>query len=326
MSNSGESKLPKILNALGTLAVLLATPIGFFYTLKGNLVLTALFTLVGVGALVFISQNLIKEKKKEYKYENERNVTKEYSLLAVYIVIALVLFPFMFHFISVDFFEKENLQKNGKDKLGNITAIFEKYEEIVEKEVDLFKSDAYNLAYRFFTTPQSGAKDTLETLFGKGVLGLEGFRKNNLDQEAEINKNLAEAIVDKQQKIRSTYDLGSLKPNAEKYVAETTNVFESWKHTRVAQAYGDVDNQIQKVLEAVEEKMPDFEYEMTETNELNLDKPLKSITNAQTKTLLIVGGLIIIFFIIILAEYFQEDRRKSLLIKKKKKNNTGIKI
>ncbi len=321
MAKQGEkqSKMPEILNGIGIFIIALVTPVGILYTTNGNILITAIAMILLLGAIIFLSKYLIHNKKREksglgrVKDTRTNNHTPEWILLFLYALVALIILPFMFHWVDVEFVRKKQLKSMGYQKLESLKNLETTYNDSVTTKINLLEKEVENLQDRYIADrTAANATAIIEKLHVKdGVIEFSKRPKGDDKMKEQISTELGKRVDD----LKSDYDLSKSGINIDEYYSKTYAIFSKWKFLQVSYTYTkDIDAKFDQVLTTMQEKMPNFDYQKPEFQDMKLDDPLNSITSASGIKILLMIIAFILIHAMVLAEYLNANRKTSDLV------------
>jgi len=327
--NSGKAgTTAQLFNAIGAFAITALTPVGILYTLNGNLILTAIISFVILIGIMLLSKYLIDNKRREKSgftnkaADRTNNKTGEYVVLSAYIILAIVIFPFMFHFIDVDFTRKKDLIYLGTEKLKSIKYLEAEYNRVVAEKANLIEEEAKGYLTSYLIGKENWSeKDKIQEVIGENKAIFDEYEANSSDEMAKetLKQRITDEISSKKEAVIEEYNLGNLTDELETYYKKTEAVFLNWKIMKVSNAYYDIDLQYNKYYAAMKTEMPEFEYTKPESKDMLLDSPMASLKNASVLIILLVLVGTVLLHILVLAEYLNTSRKDSVLIMDKKK-------
>lgn len=310
MSNKEEkTKIPilsKILNIVGLLFAAIFTFMGLIYVTYGNIWLSAFITIVVIIVLFFLSDRLLTLKIQQKK---KQDITPETAIGIIYLIVFLVLLPFHFHFIDLDFNRKDVIKKAGLDKLDKLKVLKTKYEEAITDKKNqlntLINTNFNNLKTADKNNRKLYADKLLETL-GKGVdteMLMSSPKEDGTAQAIEESKKR------KEKTITQTYEQENLHKEYEAYYDKANKTFENWDRMKISYYYSDIDNMYKTMYKSYKDKMPDFAYqEKIQSKDINITNPIDSVQSAGFGKLLIALVVLLILHLCILASYLIVER------------------
>jgi len=311
------STISKLFNALGALALTILTTIGLFYVFHGNLIIVGILFIVILVGIMLISKYLIDNKlKKRSGTKSETMDTRidnrkpEYILLSLYFLIGIVLFPFIYHFIDVDFARKNELRIAGITKVKSITDLKIAYNDVVQDSINkkIMQIESIEKAY-FFNKNNASTRNELL-----------GFLNNNpsvLEDEDTKLKGEIKRIKHKVPVIfEENYGLGNVETEINEYVEKASFVFEKWKMKDVSKYFLEIDKKFDEYYIIMTNKIPGFSFNKPKSEEFNVDSPLYSLLNGTISRIFLVFIFVMFLMVLTLWEYFNTGRKKSSLIKK----------
>lgn len=314
----------KWVNLIGLLSFLVSVFMGLIYILHGNLVYDIVFSLIAFGALWYLSSLLVdfKEKKK-----NVSDDTPEILAGIGYLIIALVCAFFIFHFINMDFNQKDNIKTEGIDKVNAARQVQDEYQKAVKGKANRFTTSVYTAARNFLNTPDYTNRAALVALTSTGISDADMNRYQRLRHslvEREKFLSIANKVAaDRSPIIEAKYELGNVSADFDSYCNNAMAVFENWQMLKVSYYYNNINAEAEKFGQAAKAKMPDFQYTPVAGKNLVIDNVFDSISNVSIGKILLIFGLIILLYLIILLPYITATRVRPPL--KRNKNYEGEK-
>lgn len=300
--------VPRIFYFIGLAFCTIFTFIGLIYVLHGNIPLSAFLSLLVLTALAILSSYLTYFKTKKGK---KTNFLPEYILGGAYFLVFLISFPFIFHFIEVDFSRKDELIRAGTDRVNMITQLKAEYEMAIDQKVNSFSDSVKTyLSTYLLVSGKAATRNILISLLGVNTVNFSDYEQRH-NNSAAIEKLKADIEVAKESKItfiRAKYDLGNVNTESQEYCDKVLPVFESWRFLKVSYYYYDIGNMHQKVCNAAVNKMPDFLCTQMVPPDTDLENALKSVFNA---SILKIGLFFLVALLInlcILAPYLASHR------------------
>ena len=305
--------IAKIFSTIGMIAVMPFTVVGLLYVLHGMILPTAFISIAILVAIVLLTKFLVNFKIKKRTY---RNLKPEIILISIYIIIAIITIPFMFHFIDVDFSRKNELVVMGKDKANSIIALKDEYKRTIKNKQRTFKTSVDDNLTEYFRTQQQVYKDSVENLIGK-VNEFSEFidDPDNEDVQTKIKNQIEKSKEDGVERIEANYKLGIIDAKSDIYVENAIRTFVGWKFLKVSQIYYEIDNEYQKVYDAIKEKMPEFEYTQSQVQDMKLDSAKNSFVKASVGKKILITLIIMILYAVVLLEYFTAERHEIILVR-----------
>ncbi len=232
-----------IFGLIGLIGVTMLSSVGLLYVLHGNILVTAIISIAILASLAMLTKFLKDDKIKDKTRANKK---PEIILITVYFIIAIISFPFIFHFINVDFSKKNELKTAGIEKAKTITDLIEEYNIAINSKIESFETKVDENLSEYIRTEDEIYKDSLIVLIGE--IDFTVYSSQEIKEQAEkAKKDEAKFIEDK-------YALGKIEISSETYVKNAKAIFEGWKLLKVSHAYYDIDNEYQKLYKVWQKK------------------------------------------------------------------------
>jgi hypothetical protein len=303
--------VPKVFNLIGLAFCAIFTFMGLIYYLRGNIPVTGFISVLVLIALMLLSTYLVifKTKKRDYK-----TLVPEYITGGAYGLLALCIFPFMFHFIDVEFNRKNELKKAGIDKLNELRDLKDAYISAKDEKINTFSVDVEATLGNYFLASGPDRvkyKNSLNEMLGAGTVN--SFSRYEFSPDSAY-KNMLKTEVEsaKQAKVRTIegqYRLGKVELECDDYYKRALPVFRNWRFMEVSYYYYDIDNMYAKVFAEAKRKMPDFDHAASITgSDMEIDNVFKSVAKAPLPSLILVFLLVGVLHLCILAPYFSVKR------------------
>lgn len=133
-----SARLILLMQAIGLLLSFVTIFLGALYAFNGSIAIAALISLFFVVSTFYLVTYFIKEKLKR-KRKGYPNIT--YAFFGVYGILSIAASFFVLHFINVEFFEKEEIQNTGNEKLKGLELFYREYDNITTQFCDLSKTN-----------------------------------------------------------------------------------------------------------------------------------------------------------------------------------------
>lgn len=275
MSNESptNSPVPLILMIIGLLAIVIFTGLGLLYVFRSDLAITATIctlTFVILGAIVFWLKTFKEKKRKEPYY------VPEYILGGFYGLVALLLFPIIFHYIYIDFFKKNELKAEGLVKLESIEQIKIDYQKEVNAKKEALETNVIEAYDKLlFNAGDREAreryKDALEDLLGKNTIAFEEFspitRKSNQEALQDQIMDMTEGMQERMERKFNTFEFDEI----DNYVAGVKPIFDHWDRFNVSFYYYDMERYYNKIKNLAQTRIRELDIPPYESNKVKLD-------------------------------------------------------
>ena len=233
-----SSKLILILQAIGLLLSFVTIFLGALYAFNGSVAIAALISLFFVVSAFYLISYFIAEKLKR-KRKGYPNAT--YLLFGVYGILSIVASFFVLHYINVEFFEKEEIQNTGNEKLKGLELFYKEYDNITNDFCETTKSnivlatgvtsindiDAATMAY-LKDTPINLDDDLIKSFINAGV---------NRTSTIETNKIAGLRLDFTNKKIQLLIDSAS-------FFDRKKDIIDHWNRLKIAETMNDLTERI----------------------------------------------------------------------------------
>lgn len=314
--NNSLPIVPTLFHFIGLVAMVIFVFIGLNYVLRGNLILTGFLSLLAfvIPLLAVQYARVLKMRKLQ-----NQNKTLELVLMSIFGVTALSVFPFIFHFVYIDFISKDDIKLAGKEKLEQLNEIQSQYDRALQDSIGYFENTARTKMNTYFLSSKSAKGDIktwFDEQFGEGAIDFyssETQVKNDVDEGLELH---AEQFLLK-------YDLGRVREEAKAYYREVEPVFDNWKFLKISYYYYDIDRMVQKLTDAVVSKMPDWSMEPAKEKSIQLGEFMSSLKRARMSVWLLNTAVFLVLVFCVSMPYMTAKRPVNPLREMNSKNYKG---
>lgn len=300
--------IPTILQFIGIIFCGLFTFIGLLYILNGSILTSGLITLVGIGGPFILVHFMAGWKSKKIKNNEGRSGrVSEYFLGTFYIIFFIFLFIIDFHYLSIDFLNRNNIKKSGLEKVEKISNLRDEYQTAIQQKVNSAGLIVKNAAIKFQTLPMGPEKvdaaNNITALLGAGTVG---FEPNNPNFDAQISAAQSSYENNERAKYRLESRMEAM-VDSESVAAKA--VFTDWKYFKIGYYYKNLDNIYLQYEQAAKTKMPDFVVTDKIESVYNINDPIKSLQTIPILQLLFFVLILLVVHLFILAPYIAVQRQ-----------------
>ena len=291
-----------ILQGIGVVFTLLASFLGLMYILKGDVIFSAVVSLVLVVIEFFLIEKFIKSKGEITK---NKFSTLSILLWSFYGIIAIPTSIFLMHTLTVEIYAKPNVQSVANKKIEDLTKMVSTFNAAKDASYLSFSIVLSNKLTRYAYDKKSVYRDTLKVLpYKMSEEELNNLNKNNIIQTVD------NSIMARKMKLLVVVD-SVVKTNT-KFLKKYKNVFDKWSHFQINYAFYELDELLNKNKEILTNGYKKhivfpgataFEYRYTQ-DETNLTNPLVLFGIYKPYLLFIA---VLFFHFLILLPYFLTD-------------------
>jgi hypothetical protein len=261
-----------ILQGIGVVATLIASFLGLMYILKGDVIISAVVSLVLVVIEFFLIEKFIKSKAEITK---NRFSTLSVLLWSIYLILAIPISIFLLHALTVEIYAKPNVQSIANKKIDDLTKMVSAFNTAKEASFESFSVELNNKLTQYAYDKKNILKETLKGQPYK----MSDEELGNLNKE-----NIIETVtfsIDAR-KIKLVPVVDTVVKTNQKFLNSYRNVFDKWSHFQINYAFYELDNLLKKNKETlingykkhiVFPMATSFEYTYTQ-EETNLTNPL----------------------------------------------------
>jgi len=310
-----------ILQGIGVVATLIASFLGLMYILKGDVIISAVVSLVLVVIEFFLIEKFIKSKEEITK---NRFSTLSVLLWSIYLILAVPISVFLLHALTVEIYAKPNVQSVANKKIDDLTKMVSAFNTAKEASFQSFSVDLTNKLTQYAYDKKSVLKDTLK----------EQPYKMSDEELGNLNKgNIIETVtfsIDAR-KMKLVPVVDTVVKTNQKFLKSYRNVFDKWSYFQINYAFYELDNLLKKNKEAlvngykkhiVFPMATAFEYTYTQ-EETNLTNPLVLFGIYKPYLLFIA---VLFFHLLILLPYLLTSTVGTYATGKKASQGGGIEI
>jgi hypothetical protein len=304
MKNNQESngiKSLDLLHLFGLIALGLPLFYGATYLFAGNMIISAVITVVLLLAL-YGCVALLKNQKNRFI---NRPGLGEYVSMILYVLVTLFAGVFVNHFLLTEVQLKNEVTLQGKSKVASYEAMFATAEQDIDDYGNLVASELNSacLSNDYNTLSKYGAQSTL-AVFGPTarISTIAVIKRDQMD------------VLDQQ--------LDDLRSQGKVFSKNMEQVFTDWQRSKIAQANYEMNERMNEDYIAIkgilDSKDITYGYTLPETNDIDIEDA-RRVWEARGAGLTITGILLVIINILLLAPYlFQEREREGGFINKGK--------
>jgi hypothetical protein len=311
--------MKNILQGIGIVFTLIASFLGLMYTLKGDVLISSLVSLVIIVIEYFLIEKFIKSKSEITK---NKFSTLSIVLWSVYIILAIPISIFLLHALNVEINAKSEIQKVANAKINDLTNMSTAYRTTVDKNV----------------TTLSILLDTKLTQYAYGnyKLGSElksspyNISENELDLLDRSNVGTLVSTFTQAKSIKLLSPVDSIDTKNKNFIARYGGVFDGWSRLHLNYAFYELDNLLvdnyQSLVNFDSQNMGFVPTRFTYTysvEETNMDKPFELFNKHKPYNLILV---VLLFHLLILLPYFIEPESGKYIKNKGTRQGGGLKI
>lgn len=291
-----------ILQGIGVVFTLLASFLGLMYILKGDVIFSAVVSLVLVVIEFFLIEKFIKSKGEITK---NKFSTLSILLWSFYGIIAIPTSIFLMHTLTVEIYAKPNVQSVANKKIEDLTKMVSTFNAAKDASYLSFSIVLSNKLTQYAYDKKSVYKDSLKALpYKMSEDELNNLKKDNIIQTVD------NSIMARKMKLMVVVD-SVVKTNT-KFLKKYKNVFDKWSHFQINYAFYELDKLLNKNKDILTNGYKKhivfpgataFEYSYTQ-DETNLTNPLVLFGIYKPYLLFIA---VLFFHFLILLPYFLTD-------------------
>ena len=315
MAEETKTKLlPNIFHLLGLIFLALFSFTGLIYILNGNIGLSSFIAILSVVIAMIIVHYLRVWKAKELKGNRElSSKVPELVLGGFYLILAISLFVINYHYLNIDFYNKNEIKKSALEKITNLENLKKEYGKAIDQKVNTLGNEVERASTNYKSAPAAAKpvyKGQLESILGSGTID---FLPNNPNFDSQVES----ARLRKENVLRTRYNLDSLDNASVTYLETVKPVFTDWKYLKVSYYYEDIDNFYNLYNNSAKAQMPDFSYSNPIISPYKVNDPVYSLKTSPVSEILLLSLLLIVLHLCILAPYFAANRSQQQLVRNK---------
>lgn len=292
-----------ILQGIGVVFTLLASFLGLMYILKGDVIFSAVVSLVLVVIEFFLIEKFIKSKTEITK---NKFSTLSILLWSFYGIIAIPISIFLMHTLTIEIYAKPNVQSVANKKIEDLTKMVSTFNAAKDASYNSFEVYLTNKLERY-----AGERNiNVKSVYKDSLLAFISERQlDNLD-ESDVLTTVKSVRDAKQKKLLQEVN-PVLQANTI-FLQKYSNVFDKWAHFQITYAFYELDNLLKKnkdiLINSYKKHIvfPNamvFDYNYTQ-DETNLSNPIELFGIYKPYLLFIV---VLFFHFLILLPYFLTD-------------------
>ena len=228
--------MKNILQGIGVVFTLLASFLGLMYILKGDVIFSAIVSLVLVVIEFFLIEKFIKSKEEITK---NRFSTLSILLWSIYGIIAIPTSIFLMHTLTVEIYAKPNVQSVANKKVEDLTKMVSTFNAASDASYLTFSIDLNNKLTDYTFDKSDNRKSILKSVPYK----MSDEELNNINS-ANIVQTVDNSILARKMKLLIVVD--SVVQTNNKFLKKYKNVFDKWAHFQVNYAFYELDNLLKK--------------------------------------------------------------------------------
>jgi hypothetical protein len=292
-----------ILQGIGVVFTLLASFLGLMYILKGDVIFSAVVSLVLVVIEFFLIEKFIKSKTEITK---NKFSTLSILLWSFYGIIAIPTSIFLMHTLTVEIYAKPNVQSVANKKIEDLTKMVSTFNAAKDASYNSFEVYLTNKLERYADERNINVK----SVYKDSLLAFISERQlDNLD-ESDVFTTVKSVKDAKEKKL-----LQEVNPVLQAdtiFLQKYSYVFDKWAHFQITYAFYELDNLLKKNKDILINSynkhivFPNamvFDYNYTQ-DETNLSNPIELFGIYKPYLLFIV---VLFFHFLILLPYFLTD-------------------
>jgi hypothetical protein len=312
--------MKNILQGIGIVFTLIASFLGLMYTLKGDVLISSLVSLVIIVIEYFLIEKFIQSKSEITK---NKFSTLSIVLWSVYTILAIPISVFLLHALNVEINAKSEIKNVANNKIQDLTNMSKSYRKNVDKNVSTLSLDLDN-TIRLYSRNSSSS---LESKLIDKPFNLSSAQLVSA-QNGEIEAIVRSFVTAKTKKLASVAD--TVEFNNANFINRYSGVFDGWSRLDINYAFYELDDLLKKNYDlfikndsaqmSFASDRFKFEYKIEDTN---MDKPLLLFNEYKPYYLILI---VLLFHFLILLPYIIEETSGSYAPKSKDKKGGGRKI
>jgi len=301
---TGHSKEPrlmiKILQGIGAVFALVTAFFGMMYILGGDILLSALVSLVLTTLLFFLVEQLVQRKVEVTK---QRFSIASLFLWISYILISIPLSLLLLHSLNVEIYHRQDIQAAAASKEKALNGMLAAYQTEVDDQLVMFQAAIGPLLHKYATDPGSELSLTKPPF---------AITQATLDAITLADVPLVVSLSTSARSTLFSMPDADIKTRNAQYVASYGKVFTNWERLKVPIAYSELDSLLAKNLRELQatfnkhkfDPSSNFTYSLPSATVL-MDKPLALWVRHRPYPLLLA---VVFFHVLLLLPFILKAR------------------
>jgi hypothetical protein len=228
--------MKKILQGIGIVFTLIASFLGLMYSLKGDILISGLVSLVIIVIEYFLIEKFIRSKS-----EITKNKFSALSIIlwSIYVLLAIPISVFLLHTLNVEINAKKEIQMSGNKKLTDLNKMVQEYKSTVDKNLTTLSIELSN---KLTLYSKKGNKDLENELMAAPFkMSLEELQGVN---SANVSIKVRSLLNAKATKLIAIAD--TISKSNTNFTARYGGVFDGWARLQINYAFYELDNLLKK--------------------------------------------------------------------------------
>jgi hypothetical protein len=295
-----------ILQGIGVVFTLLASFLGLMYILKGDVIFSAVVSLVLVVIEFFLIEKFIKSKTEITK---NKFSTLSILLWSFYGIIAIPISIFLMHTLTVEIYAMPNVQSVANKKIEDLTKMVSTFNAASDASYNSFAVDLTNKLERYANESNNNVKSVYKDSLLADPYKISVKQLNNIDKS---HVELTVKPLIESRKMKLLQEVNPVLQADTIFLQKYSYVFDKWAHFQITYAFYELDNLLKKnkdiLIDSYKKHIvfPNavvFDYNYTQ-DETNLSNPIELFGIYNPYLLFIV---VLFFHFLILLPYFLTD-------------------
>ena len=312
--------MKNILQGIGIVFTLIASFLGLMYTLKGDVLISSLVSLVIIVIEYFLIEKFIQSKSEITK--NKFSVLS-IVLWSVYALLAIPISIFLLHALNVEINAKSEIKNVANNKIQDLTNMSKSYRKNVDNNVRTLSLDLDN-TIRFYSKTLNS---TLETKLIDKPFNLSSAQLISA-QNGDFEAIVRSFVTAKTKKLGLVAD--TVEFNNANFINRYGGVFDGWSRLEINYAFYELDDLLKKNYDlfinndssqmSFAKDRFKFDYKIEDTN---MDKPVLLFNEYKPYYLIFI---VLLFHFLILLPYIIEPTGGKYVSNPSEKKGGGRKI
>jgi hypothetical protein len=230
--------MSKILQSIGAVFALVTAFLGMMYILGGDLLLSALVSLVLTTLLFFLVEQLVQRKVEVTK---QRFSIASLFLWIAYVLISIPLSLLLLHSLNVEIYHRQDIQAAATSKENALYGMLASYNAKADDQVTKFALRIRPLLEQYATAPR------LNTFYKDSLASPPfGIKPATLESVTTDNVTLVIGLIKSAKSTRFSMPEVAVKTRNANYVTSYGKVFTNWERLKVPIAYSELDSLLAK--------------------------------------------------------------------------------